>query len=274
MKRIQSLMNGLVVGGIALAMVSTLAAQTATQGAAKVVRIKGKARYALANTTNWQPLHVGDLVKPGSIIQTSTEPGAYVDIVLGESEAETAGTYSPPSATSAMSYQPAAAQNVVRVYANTALGIDKLTTLDTGAEPVTETELDLKAGHIFGSVKKMSAASSYKVKIPNGVAGIRGTTYDITSDGVVGVTVGSVVLAYIDPNGTAQTQTIVGGQQFDARTQTMSPIPPTVTGGMEDAEKSMHYVQAGPVNFVSVDSSLYKFVSPTHGKGHHGHGPP
>ena len=55
---------------------------------------------------------------------------------------------------------------------NSALGIDKLTSMDTGSDSVTETQLDLKAGHIMGSVKKLSAASKYEVKIPNGVAGI------------------------------------------------------------------------------------------------------
>ena len=45
MKETRSLLNSLVACGIALAMVSTLAAQTVNQGAAKVVRLKGGARY-------------------------------------------------------------------------------------------------------------------------------------------------------------------------------------------------------------------------------------
>ena len=79
---------------------------------------------------------------------------------------------------------------MVRIWENTLLGIDKLTETQTGADVVTETQLDLKAGHIFGTVKKMSAASKYEVKIPNGVAGIRGTVYDISAEGVVKVSVG------------------------------------------------------------------------------------
>jgi hypothetical protein len=89
---------------------------------------------------------------------------------------------------------------------------------------VTETQLDLKAGHIFGTVKKMSAASKYEVKIPNGVAGIRGTTYDISAEGVIKVLAGSVVLAYVGPDGTVVTQVIMGSQQFDARTGVLSQI--------------------------------------------------
>ena len=113
-----------------------------------------------------------------------------------------------------VSYAPTAEQNMVRIWENTLLGIDKLTATETGADVVTETQLDLKAGHIFGMVKKMSAASKYEVKIPNGVAGIRGTVYDISAEGVVKVLSGSVVLAYVGPDGTTQTQVIMGLQSL------------------------------------------------------------
>jgi len=62
MKRIQSLFNGLLACGIVFAMVATAAAQNVTQGKAKVVRIKGSARYNPGNGV-WQPLHVGDVRK-------------------------------------------------------------------------------------------------------------------------------------------------------------------------------------------------------------------
>ena len=58
MKQIRNLVNGLVAGGLALAMVSTLAAQTPEQVNATVVRVKGSARYTTGNNV-WQPLKVG-----------------------------------------------------------------------------------------------------------------------------------------------------------------------------------------------------------------------
>ena len=64
--------------------------------------------------------------------------------------------------------QPKAEQNVVRMKENTVLGIDKLTSLDTGADVVTETQLDLKAGRIFGSVKKMSRCLQIRNQAPQG----------------------------------------------------------------------------------------------------------
>ena len=83
MKRIQCLILGLVAGGLALAMVSTVSAQT-VQGVAKVVRIHGNARMTTGNNV-WQPLKVGALVNPGTVIQTAKD--SYVDLVLGDGDA-------------------------------------------------------------------------------------------------------------------------------------------------------------------------------------------
>jgi hypothetical protein len=230
MKQTRSLISRLVVGAIAVAMVSTLAAQTISS--AKVIRIKGPARYTTGNNI-WQPLSVGAVLQPGTVVQTSTERGSFVDLVLGDENASVPQPviYKPSVASSlsasSSSYQPSADQNVVRIWENSALGIDKMTSMQTGAETVSETQLDLKAGRITGSVKKMSAASKYEVKLPNGVAGIRGTTYDITADGVVKVYVGSVVVATVDPKtGNVVTQVVSGGQQYDSRSNQLTPLSP------------------------------------------------
>ena len=169
---------------------------------AKVVYQKGAAQCFTGHNV-WQPLKLGDIVKPGTIIQTAAK--SRIDLVLGD----------------------CSGRNIVRIWENTLLGIDKLTSTQAGADEVTETQLDLKAGHIFGMVRKMSAASKYEVKIPNGVAGLRGTVYDINAEGVVKVLSGSVVLAYVGPDGTVVTEVIVGWQQFDARTGTPTSIPYT-----------------------------------------------
>jgi hypothetical protein len=249
MKETRSLLNSLVACGVALAMVSTLAAQTANQGAAKVVRLKGAARYSTGNNV-WQPLKVGDVVKPGTVIQTAAK--SHVDLILGDGSAPVAR----PVAGEMLSYQPTAEQNLVRMWENTLLSVDKLTFTETGAGVVTETQLDLKAGHIFGMVKKMSAASKYEVKIPNGVAGIRGTTYDISAEGVVKVLVGSVVLAYVGPDGTVVTQVVMGSQKFDARTGVLSQLSDLDKTGMRiPGWLSQSQVPIGPNNTL-------KYVSP------------
>src|SRR3974390_158266 len=161
MKHTRNLMNSLITCTIALALVSTVAAQTATDSSVKVIRVKGPARYSTGNNV-WQPLGPGTVIRPGTVIQTSTEKGSYVD---------------------------------------------------------------LEAGRITGSVKKMSAASKFEIKLPNGVAGIRGTVFDISAEGVVRVFVGSMVVAWVDSkSGNVVTQVVMGGQQYDARSNQISPI--------------------------------------------------
>ena len=259
MKETRSILNSLVACGIALAMVSTLAAQTANQSQAQVLRIKGGARYKVGNN-DWQTLKVGDIVRQGTVIQTAGN--SRVDVGLGEAatvSGSAAGAASA-SASSSVSYQPTAEQNIVRIWENTLIAVDKLTQTQTGADIVTETQLDLKAGHITGSVKKMSAASKYEVKIPNGVAGIRGTVYDISAEGLIKVLSGSVVLAYVGPSGVT-TQVIMGQQQFDARTGTLSPLPPDKGKELQAVIKvMMSGVSAAPTQ-VLVNQSL-NYISP------------
>jgi hypothetical protein len=84
--------------------------------------------------------------------------------------------------------------------------------------------LDLRAGTIFGTVKKLSATSRYEIKLPNGVAGVRGTIYMVSASGVVGVLEGSVVVAYMGANGAVMTQEVPAGYQFDTRTGQLSPL--------------------------------------------------
>lgn len=268
MKQTRSLINGLIAGAVALAMVSTLAAQSALEGSATVVRVKGPARYTVGNNV-WQPLEVGAILKPGTVVQTSTQKGSFVDLVLGETAGAAAvpqpaayKPYVPNSMAASMAYQPMAEQNVVRIWENSALGIDRLGMQHTGMENVTDTQLDLKAGHISGSVKKMSAASKYEVKLPNGVAGIRGTLFDLYAEGIVKVRVGSVVLAWVDPKtGNVVTQVVSGGQSYDARGGQVTPLSSAEMRSLESVTFSMRTVENVPVSMLTYDRTV-QYLSP------------
>lgn len=245
MKHNRHLINSLVGCAIAMALVSTVAAQGAMDAAAKVVRVKGPARYTTGNNV-WQPVRTGDVLRPGTVIQTSTEEGSYVDLVLGDVNAAVPQpvTYRPSVpdslSSSSMSFRPSSEQNVVRIWGNSAMGIDKLTSMQTGADMVTETQLDLKQGRITGNVKKMSAASKYEVKLPNGVAGVRGTLFDIQAVGIVKVYIGSMVVAWVDPKTqNVTTQTVMGGQAYDAPNNQISPLSPATMSEFQGLSVSM-----------------------------------
>jgi hypothetical protein len=242
--------------GVAIAMVSTLAAQTASETVAKVIRIKGGVRYKVGNN-EWLPLKGGDIVKPGTLIQTAAD--SFVDFGIGSGSAPIAR---PGAGGIGVSFQPNAEQNLVRLWGNTLLSIDKLTSTQTGADEVTETQLDLKAGHIFGTVKKMSAGSKYEVKVPNGVAGIRGTVYDISADGVIKVLSGSCVVAYVGPNGAVVTQVVMGGQEFDTRTGILSQMSPGEMEKLEALTKELPGGGALVPTVINTDKTTIIYVSP------------
>jgi hypothetical protein len=256
MKNMSQISKYFVLAGITVAMVSSAIAQQMAESTAKVVRIKGSARYADANNV-WQPLKVGDVLRAGSIVQTAAD--SRVDMVLGEKEAA-AGQQKWGEV---VRYNPTAQQDYVRIWENSVMAIDKLLVADTGTDKIRETQLDLRAGRAFGMVKKLNGASKYEIKIPNAVAGIRGTIYTISSSGVLDVLVGSVVVAYKDANGNIVTQVVMGGQRFDASTGQITPIPDFDQKEMVKTTKEQTGPNVPPTTFV-YDNTTY-WVSPTTG---------
>lgn len=191
MKSLRTFAGKLVTFGavvLALSMVASLEAQTTKEGKAVVRAIRGSAKYSTGSGV-WMPLAVGVELRAGTLIETS--PGSSVDLNLDVNGP------------------------MVRVTEATVLGLDKMTFTDTGADTVIDTQLNLKAGRILGTVRKMAAASRYEVKTPNGVAGIRGTHYDISATGVITVEEGQVIFAYVNPaDGSVKAFIINAGETF------------------------------------------------------------
>jgi hypothetical protein len=268
MKQNHSLIRGLLAGCLALAMVTTLAAQT-QDGIAKVVNIKGAARYMTGGTSDWKPIKVGAILKPGSVIQTAAD--SYVDVVLNNAKATqglgsslTSEVYASSTSSDNDTYKPKVVQDAIRIFENTVLGVDKLTLMKTGADTVTETQLDLKAGRIFGTVRKLSATSVYEIKIPNGVAGIRGTIYLIGADGVLSVLTGSVVISFVSAGATV-TKEVPAGYQFNPVTGQVTPITnPILKELARLAQIFSMYLPVTPAAIYTHDTTIYN-VSPTQG---------
>ena len=255
------MINWLVAGSLALLMVTNLSAESAKGRAARVVRLKGAARYSTGNNM-WLQVKTGTLLKAGFLIQTAAD--SYVDLMLGDSDLAAAPA-GPGAAGAGIGYQPKAEQDMVRVLENSVLGIEKLSVTSTGADEITETELDLRSGKILGTVKKLGPASHYEIKLPNGMAGIRGTIYTISADGVIQVLSGSVVVSWQAADGSIVTQTISEGQQFDTRTGLVTPISDFDKKELVKAAKAARIGPNTPaISFVE-DHTIY-YVSPTQGK--------
>lgn len=192
MKHLGSFISKLAAGGIALMVTAMLSsAQAQQEGTATVTSVRGSAQYSEAGGA-WAPLKVGKVLKAGAVVKTAAD--SQVDLFLKQNGP------------------------VVRLTADTTLGLDKLLFDDTGAETVVETQLNLVNGRILGNVKKMAAASRYEVKVPTGTVGIRGTEYDISATGIVHVVTGEVLVTYVSPAGKVTTLPVKEGEWF---------IPPT-----------------------------------------------
>ena len=232
MKYIQTLIT-VVVSGVVLALASSAVAQTVKPCLVTVVRIQGQARYSLDGKV-WHPLLVGKVLRSGAIIQSAIN--STVDIVLsGDPVVMPQAAPSPdtinfapdPNVRGLVSDKPMVEQNVIRLWGNTVLAVDKLTQFDTGVDTVSDTELDLRAGRIFFNVKKMSAASQFIIKIPNGVAGIRGSFGFQDVLGTLAMGEGSGVESII-LNGKPFTVVVPAGFQFDPSTGQLTPISHSV----------------------------------------------
>jgi hypothetical protein len=255
MRQIRNFVIGLSV--LTLASITTVSAQT-MDGIAKVVAKMGDARYFVAGDSTPHEVKVGMILKPGATIQTASGPGNYVDLVLNNASATAPAAGPGPSDIS--HYQPKAEQDGIRVFENTVLAVDKLTRTQTGADVVTDTEMDLKAGSILGTVKKLTPTSKYEVKIPNGVAGIRGTIYWLSASGILRVVSGSVVMAYVGPGGNVITQTVNFGEQFDTNTGLVTPIDVNVR--LDLVRITLDFLPTPvTIGFIAPDQRIF-FVSP------------
>ena len=279
MNKTRSFLNSLLVCGAALAVAGNLSAQT-TNRTAKVVRVEGAAHYTLNNGGDFIPLTVGTVLKEGAVIQTERKSGAYVDVVLGEGRA-TATAMATGGASGkggGGAHQHSSNVDVVRLYNDTALGIDKLSATPTGAGVQTETQLDLRKGHITGNVKKMVAGSTYEIKYPKGVAGIRGSVYDMAlvegiENGTVALTctlnmlTGAAVLSYTPPGATTPvTQTIGPDTGFSTGTQVLAGLTASQINAISATLSQMGVTTTVAVTVVAGNKTIVQQVTTTTGQ--------
>ena len=165
--------------GLALTLALPLRAQTPIK--AEVRAVKGKATQSVAGGPA-KPVRVGARLGPGTTIKTG--PDTVVDLFLDS------------------------AAGVVRVAENATLLLDKLAVTDTGVDKVVNVRLNLSEGAILGNVNKISAASKYEIKIPSGVAGIRGTRFRCHANATLVLLDGTLVFTHAPAGGPPKNYTL------------------------------------------------------------------
>jgi hypothetical protein len=266
MKIFQAFVSTLV-GGLVLSLAAGAHAQSDSKpGYATIVRIEGTAQYSAGDNV-WHTLTVGQTLAAGNVIQTAHD--SKVDIVLGDKFAQhivptpDRVSLAPDSNVRDMiSYKATSEQNVIRMMGDTVLAVDKLLISNTGVDAVSDTELDLRQGTIFGNVKKLSAASQYLIKTPNGIAGVRGTTFMMSANGAITVINGSMEVAVVSSSGTS-TVTLGPGDQLDPVTGQVTHLTTKQLSQQKQTAVFVTTVVEGIISFA--DDRTLVFVSPVNG---------
>jgi hypothetical protein len=138
-----------------------------------VTALGGDVRYS-ANGGGFVPVPVGARLKKGDVIKTG--PASHADLQFGHNV------------------------GIMQLTPNTTFAITELSVTQTPADGnVTDNQFDLNSGAIYTKVNKLSKASRFEVKTPKGIAGVRGTSLFLSSNGDLAVGEGTAGIAY--PNG-------------------------------------------------------------------------
>jgi hypothetical protein len=186
---------------------------------AKVVRLRGAARWWCDDDKTLRAIKVGSKLPPGALVQTAAK--SRMDIGLGES--------APPrpraDSDKGMLYKPDPnSGNLMRLWENSLLRLNQLTRRLTkvGTHIKEQVQVDLRAGHIFLLLRGMAADSQFEIKFPKGFVHIHSGVYDVSAEGVVKVLYGR---AAITTSGSTETHEVLDGHMFDARTGVLGRIP-------------------------------------------------
>ena len=235
-----------MLSGVILLLNFVALADSDKTGVVTIVRLQGQAQYSLDGGTTWNPVLVGKYLRPGSLIRTGDD--GIVDILVGQTPAEKNVSFLKINGKDnpAPNVPPLQEHNMIRLRPNTTLGIDKLLVPDADPTAISDAVLNLKKGRILASVRKVSPSSEYFVKIPNGVAAVRGTQLNLSSDGsgssTCSVVNGTVWLSFTITDANGNPVSGPDGQPFPPIQVTINPgqtfsITPSLLGQLTNALK-------------------------------------
>ena len=187
-------------------------AQSESPLSSTVMRLKGHARCSTDDGKTWRMLKVGDVVTPGTTVQTAQK--ADMDLLLGEEARPPAG---------AAVYDPEAhGVNLVSLDRDTLLRLDKLVKKQSaGKESGSEILLDLRTGSITGNVPKQPGGSKFEIRFLGGVATVKEGAYRLRSTGQLGVMKGAASIAL---GAGSVAKEIQAGQEYNPSTRQVGPM--------------------------------------------------
>ena len=232
MKKTNHIARSFLAGGIALATALTLtrAAAENVHQVVQVVRVEGNVQYSSPGQ-GFKDVHEGDIYQAGTVIRTAAD--SHVDILLGDESTAKSDISLQQVSTSGGggggggggSAPEEATANMIRIFPMSVLSVDKLTVDRTANDEVSDTELDLRTGQIMANTKKVSAQSHYEIKIPNGVAGIRGNCTIISSTSKCASIIGTTMEVLVNGDGSTSNHEITAKHMYDPGLGRVVDIP-------------------------------------------------
>ena len=179
--------NFVALCGLAAALFVGASVQAADAPAAlaQVKAVKGDVQFTTKQGGEWKALTNNTVLAAGAFIKT----GAKGEVTLAVQDTS----------------------KIIRLGENTAASLEKLSSVGKDSDTV----INITKGALYGDIKKLSKNSHFDIRTPNGVAGIRGTTFSVTvgDNGAVSIICGEGQVVYVgEVNGVKYELTVENGQ--------------------------------------------------------------
>jgi hypothetical protein len=224
---------------LASIVVIAISATAQTQNEQLLVKAtQGRAFYSVDHL-NWRLLKPGVILGSGVALRTDT--GSTADLILKNS------------------------RTALRMTSDTELEVTKLYAVVVGNEVLADTVLNLKAGSLVGSQRKLAQPSRFDILFAGGAVTIRGTEYNVKANGTVVCISGQVAVS----SNSGQSKVLVpAGSQLDSATGKVAPTSSDVLTSVKtdlDAVRASAQAFASPLMAVADKSQGNQ--SPNHGDG-------
>jgi hypothetical protein len=202
-------MRGICPATVILAAIGLSTASAEIQsGEVRINSIQGTVTYSTDHST-WRAVTPNQVLQSGAELKTAADSSA--DLVFDYS-----GT-------------------VLRMAPDSVLELAKLDKELAGENTIVETSINIKAGSIVGSQRKLAKPSKFEIVAPGVLATIRGTEYAVGADGKVACFTGAVSVNYDSPRGGSLETMVPAGFSFDRLSGLVMATSPNSLSGYSPA---------------------------------------
>jgi len=180
----------------------------------------------------------------GSGTTLRTETGAAVDVILKN------------------------CRTALRLAPDSELEVAQLSAVVIGDEVIADTVLNLKAGSLIGSQRKLAKPSRFEILFPGGAVAIHGTEYKVKASGTVACITGEVAVKSSSAQAAPVSVLVPAGSALDSATGKVGPTSPELLASVQPEIAAVRVTaQALETTLVAASDNGNGNMSPNHGVG-------